>query len=274
MVIDGKEIASQIKQSIRLNVQKMSGVPKVVSLMVGDNGGAASYLKMLEKTCHSVSFDYEIIHMPETVKQSEVMARIQTLNEDPTVHGILFQRPIPRSLDELEIITAISPEKDVDGTHPVNMGKLFLNEQGVRPCTPQAVLEILSQVGISLDGKHVVVIGRSDIVGKPLAMLLLAKNATVTICHSHTKHLATVTQSADIVIPAVGRPNFLTKDMVHSSTVVIDVGTNMVDGKLVGDADFEALKHVVAAITPVPGGVGPVTNAILMRNVFESYKGA
>ena len=268
MIIDGKQIAGNLKSEIKIRVGQMSDRPMVSAIILGNHPSSVSYLKMLEKTCQSVDFDYEICELPVETDLEGLLQEIQIRNTNPKVKGILVQLPLPDHIDASKVLDAINPEKDLDGFHPLNAGHLFKGEKGIRPCTPSAVMYILDQSKIDLSGKNVVVIGRSNIVGKPLAMMLLEKNATVTICHSRTKDLASHTLRADVVIVAVGVPKFLKREMVTENTIVIDVGTNMVEGKLVGDADFEAISDFVQMITPVPGGVGPVTNAILLNNAL------
>lgn len=268
MIIDGRSIAGELKSEIKAKVEAFEVKPKVSAIILGNHPSSMSYLKMLEKTCNAVGFDYEIYEMSQEASLEELLSAISKRNEDDLVKGILVQLPLPKHIDQTRVLSAIAPEKDLDGFHPLNAGHLFKGEKGIRPCTPSAVMYILEKSQIDLSGKDVVVIGRSNIVGKPLSMMLLEKNATVTICHSRTKDLASHTKRADIVIVAVGLPNFLKKDMVTDQTIVIDVGTNMHEGKLVGDTDFDALVDYVKMITPVPGGVGPVTNAILLGNAL------
>jgi len=268
MIIDGRKIASELKEKIAMSMTQLTEKPKISAIILGEHPSSMSYLKMLEKTCNAVGFSYEIVGMPIDTTHEKLIQVIDEKNDDNSINGILVQLPLPAHIDEAAVLMRILPEKDLDGFNPLNAGYLFKGEPGIRPCTPLAVMTILSEMSIALEGKHVVVVGRSNIVGKPLALMLLEKNATVTICHSRTKELASFTKSADIVVVAVGKPKFLTKEMVRPETIVIDVGTNMENGKLVGDADFDALAEYVAMITPVPGGVGPVTNAILLKNAL------
>jgi len=219
----------------------------------------------------SVGFGYEIYRLPESTTEAQLLSVIEEKNKDEFVNGIIVQMPLPPHISEEKIITAIKPTKDIDGFHPMNAGRLFKGEKATRPCTPLAVVTMLDALEVDLEGKNVVVIGRSNIVGKPLSVMLMHKNATVTVCHSKTQNLMQHTQCADIVILAVGIANFLKREMVNENTIVIDVGMNELDGKLVGDADFDALKDYVKMITPVPGGVGPVTNAVLLLNVLEHF---
>lgn len=268
MIIDGRKIANELKEKIAIALTQVADKPKISAIILGEHPSSMSYLKMLEKTCNSVGFSYEIIALPIETSHDKLLQIIDDKNKDDQIKGLLIQLPLPDHIDESAVLMRISPDKDLDGFNPINAGYLFKGKPGIRPCTPQAVMTILSEMGIALEGKNVVVVGRSNIVGKPLAMMLLEKNATVTICHSRTKNLSDFTKKADIVVVAVGKPKFLTKEMVTTNTVVIDVGTNMLNGKLVGDADFEALVDYVAMITPVPGGVGPVTNVVLLNNAL------
>ena len=210
--------------------------------------------------------------LPETTSEAELLALVEALNRDDNVHGILVQLPLPSQIDSEKVLRAILPEKDVDGFHPTNMGQLVIGSSLLVPCTPLGVITLLDRYGIGIEGKHAVVLGRSNIVGKPVSLLLLARNATVTICHSRTRDLESVTRQADILIAAVGRANFVTGDMVKDGAVVIDVGINRVDGKLVGDVDFDAVEKKASFITPVPGGVGPMTIAMLMENTMKAFR--
>jgi len=273
MIIDGKIIAQKIKEKAKNCCSDCFRKPNVVAFMLGDNPSSESYLRMIERTCKSVDFGYQLIRLESTISEKELLERIIEKNLDENVDGILVQMPLPEHISEERVIMTIAPEKDIDGFHPMNAGRLFKGEKATRPCTPLAVMTIFKELDIDLEGKYIVVIGRSNIVGKPLAVMLMHNNATVTICHSKTVDIEEHTRKADIIIVAVGIPNFLTKDMVSDKAIVIDVGMNEVDGNMVGDADFEALKDYVHMITPVPGGVGPVTNAVLLLNVIEHFRG-
>ncbi len=273
MIIDGKAIAQKIKNEAKNFCLDCVRKPNIVAFIVGDNPSSESYLRMLERTCHSVEFGYTLIRLESSIGESELLEKIIEKNLDENVDGILVQMPLPKHISEERVLMTITPEKDLDGFHPMNAGRLFKGEKATRPCTPLAVMTILEEMHIDLSGKHVVVIGRSNIVGKPLAMMLLEKNATVTICHSRTIDIESHTRKADIIIVAVGIPKYLTKEMVSEKAIIIDVGINEVDGKMVGDVDFEGLVDYVSMITPVPGGVGPVTNAVLLLNVIEHFKG-
>ena len=273
MIIDGKAIAQRIKDKARNCCSDCYRKPNVVAFMLGDNPSSESYLRMIERTCKSVDFGYQLIRLEPTISENELLERIVEKNLDENTDGILVQMPLPEHISEERVIMTIAPEKDLDGFHPMNAGRLFKGEKATRPCTPLAVMTIFKEMNIDLEGKYIVVIGRSNIVGKPLAVMLMHNNATVTICHSKTVDIEEHTKKADIIIVAVGIPNFLTRDMVSEKAIVIDVGMNEVDGNMVGDADFEALKDYVSMITPVPGGVGPVTNAVLLLNVIEHFRG-
>ena len=273
MIIDGKAIAQKIKDKAKNFCTDCARKPNVVAFMIGDNPSSESYLRMIERTCKSVEFGYTLIRLEEGISESALLEKIIEKNLDDNIDGILVQMPLPDNISEERVIMTIAPEKDLDGFHPMNAGRLFKGEKATRPCTHLAVMTIFKELNIDLEGKYIVVIGRSNIVGKPLAVMLMQNNATVTICHSRTVDIEDHTRKADIIIVAVGIPNFLTKDMVSEKAIVIDVGMNEVDGKMVGDADFEALKDYVSMITPVPGGVGPVTNAVLLLNVIEHFRG-
>lgn len=272
MTIDCKAIAEKIKNEVREQVATLPRAPKIVCIIAGTDGGAESYLRMMTKTCDSVGYASEILRLPETATNEELIALIHQCNQDAGIDGILVQKPLPKQIDEDRVLSEINPGKDLDGFLEINAGRLFQGKKGTQPCTPQAVVRILQESGVDLTGKDVVMLGRSNIVGKPLSMMLLAKNATVTICHSKTANLIEHTRRADVVVVAIGIPRFLKKEMVTEDTIVIDVGTNNVDGKMVGDADYDNLKDYVKMITPVPGGVGPVTNAILLVNAMNNYR--
>lgn len=273
MIIDGNAIAKKIKDKAKNCCSDCYRKPNVVAFMLGENPSSESYLRMIEKTCNSVGFGYTLVRLSTEISESELLKRIVEMNQDEEVDGILVQMPLPKHISEERVIMTIAPEKDIDGFHPMNAGRLFKGEKATRPCTPLAVITMFKELDIDLEGKYIVVIGRSNIVGKPLAVMLMENNATVTICHSKTVDLEEHTRKADIIIVAVGIPQFLKREMVSEKAIVIDVGMNEVDGKLVGDVDFEAMKDYVQMITPVPGGVGPVTNAVLLLNVIEHFKG-
>lgn len=276
-VIYGNEIAADIKAELKekIDVLKQEGkrVPRLVVVLVGDNPASLSYVKGKEKACHAIGMENELIRMKEETTQEELLEVIQTLNEDSNVDGILVQLPLPKQIDENEVIFAISPEKDVDGFHPCNVGKLMMGVDTFLPCTPKGVMEILKRIGYEdLSGKKAVVIGRSNIVGKPVAQLLLNANATVTITHSRTANITEVTKEADVLIAAIGKARKITAEWVKDGAVVIDVGINHDENnKLCGDVDFESVKDKCSYITPVPKGVGPMTIAMLLSNTLDAY---
>lgn len=272
-LLDGKSMSIELRQKLALRVEslKARGVtPGLAVILVGDDPASQIYVKNKGLGCAQVGMHSVTIRLPETTTQQELEAQIEQLNADASIHGILVQLPLPAGLDEAAALARIAPEKDVDGFHIVNAGKLFTGQSGVVACTPKGAMEMIRRTGMDLSGKEAVVVGRSNIVGKPMAMLLLQANATVTLCHSRTQHLAEHTRRADILVAAVGKPRFITADMVKPGAIVIDVGINRVDGKVVGDVDFDAVKEVAAWITPVPGGVGRMTITMLLENTIEA----
>lgn len=277
MIIDGKQIAQQLKEELRGQVTVLTGKygrkPCLDVIIVGQNPASMSYVKSKIKATEYCGFDGELIQLPDTTSQEELLRVIAERNGKDDVDGILVQLPLPKHIDEQTVIEAIAPGKDVDGFHPSNVAGLWLNQPAIVPCTPLGIIALLEQTHVDLGGRHAVVVGRSNIVGKPIAKLLLDKNCTVTIAHSRTKDLAAICRKADILIVAVGRPRMITADMVKQGAIVIDVGINRLeDGRLVGDVDFESVAPIAGAITPVPGGVGPMTITMLMRNTIECYK--
>ena len=277
MIIDGKQIAQQLKEELRGQVAVLTGEygrkPCLDVIIVGQNPASMSYVKSKIKATEYCGFDGELIQLPEATSQEELLRVIAERNGKDDVDGILVQLPLPKHIDEQTVIEAIAPEKDVDGFHPSNVAGLWLNQPAIMPCTPLGIIALLEQTHVDLGGRHAVVVGRSNIVGKPIAKLLLDKNCTVTIAHSRTKDLAAICRKADILIVAVGRPRMITADMVKQGAIVIDVGINRLeDGRLVGDVDFVTVAPIAGAITPVPGGVGPMTITMLMRNTIECYK--
>lgn len=275
-IIDGKELARKTRQNLRIdcdNLKSKGIIPKLAVIMVGDNPASKVYVKNKSKACEEVGIEYEEFLLDENTTQKDLISLIEQLNEREDVTGILLQSPIPAHLDINEAFRTISPKKDVDGFHPVSVGKLTLGQDTFVSCTPYGVIKMFEEYNIDLEGKNVVIIGRSNIVGKPLIQCCLNKNATVTVCHSRTKDLAEHTKRADIVIVAIGKAKFLKEDMVKDGAVVIDVGINRgEDGKLCGDVDFENVSRKASYITPVPGGVGPMTIAMLMNNVIKAAK--
>ncbi|MBZ4670108.1 MAG: methenyltetrahydrofolate cyclohydrolase/5,10-methylenetetrahydrofolate dehydrogenase [Oscillospiraceae bacterium] len=275
-IINGKEVAARVKAEVRNEVLRLKekGIDTGLAVViVGNDPASRVYVNSKKKACEEVGINSYEYALPEETTQDELLKLVGELNADERVDGILVQLPLPKHIDENAIINAISPQKDVDAFHPFNVGRIMIGEYNFLPCTPAGVMELIKSAGIELSGKDCVVIGRSNIVGKPMAMLLLHKNATVTICHSKTRNLKEICSKADVVVAAVGRANFVTADMVKDGAVVIDVGINRLpDGKLCGDVDFEGVKEKAGYITPVPGGVGPMTIAMLMKNTLASSK--
>ena len=275
-VIDGKEIAKRLRESIKAEVDKLKvdgKVPGLAVILVGIDPASQVYVGHKEKACKEAGFHSEVYKLAENTSQEELLSLIDKLNNDTNIHGILVQLPLPKHLDEKEVINKISFNKDVDGFHPLSAGALFVGEKSLVPCTPKGCIHLIKEVGYDLKGKKAVVVGRSNIVGKPVSILLLNENATVTICHSRTKDLKAELLEADVVVAAIGRPNFVTGDMIKPGAVVIDVGINRLDnGKLVGDVEYESAAEKAGWITPVPGGVGPMTIAMLMQNTLEAFK--
>ena len=275
-ILDGRMVAKKIRQGLKSEVEdlKANGInPKLAVIMVGEDPSSKIYVKNKSIACNEVGIEYEEFLLSETTTMEELLDLIDKLNKDATIHGILLQSPIPKGLDINEAFRAIDPKKDVDGFNPFNVGKLCLGQDTFVSCTPFGIIKLLGEYNIEIEGKNAVVVGRSNIVGKPMMQCLLNKNATVTICHSKTKDLKEVTKEADILVVAIGRANFITKDMVKENAVVIDVGINRGEnGKLCGDVDFEEVSKVASYITPVPGGVGPMTIAMLMNNIVKAAR--
>ena len=275
-LIDGKQIAKEIRAELKKEVGQLTeeGLkPGLAVIMVGNNPASETYVRSKIRASEEIGLHSRLIRMEETVQEEELLNQVKELNEDPAIHGILVQLPLPAHIDPDKVIATISPSKDVDGFSPVNMGKMMIGQNGLLPCTPYGIMQLFKRTGISLEGKHAVVVGRSNIVGKPMAMLLQQANATVTLCHSKTADLAHHTRQADILVAAVGRGEMITKEFVKPGAVVIDVGMNRNEaGKLVGDVNFEEVAPVCSAITPVPGGVGPMTVAMLMKNTVMAAK--
>lgn len=274
--IDGKEIALEIKEEIKEFINKRKennlNVPKVASILVGNDGGSLFYLNNQEKVATSLGMEFEKVHLNEEVTEEELINKIDKLNNDNTVSGIILQLPLPKHIDEKKVISAISPKKDVDCLTFVNQGKLYMGEDTFMPCTPKSVLTILKSLNINLEGMEVVVIGRSNIVGKPAGALLLKENCTVTMCHSRTKNLREVCKRVDILVVAIGKAKFVDESFVKDGAIVIDVGTNSVEGKITGDVDFDKVIDVASFVTPVPGGVGALTTTLLMKNACEAIE--
>lgn len=280
-LIKGSEIAKQIKEELKHDITNLKEnnniIPGLATILVGEDEASKVYVGAKEKTCKELGIHSERIDLPANTDEADLLALIEKLNNDPKIHGILVQLPLPKHINETKVLYAIDPKKDVDGFHPVNVGKLMLGVPDYLPCTPHGIQQLLIRSGIETDGAEVVVVGRSNIVGKPIANMLIQKNkkganATVTICHTGTRDLASHTRRADILIVAAGKPKTVTADMVKEGVVVIDVGVNRLETGLVGDVDFEPVKEKAKAITPVPGGVGPMTIAMLMYNTVHSAK--
>jgi len=276
-LLDGKQTAHKVRENIKKEVDRLKTegkpVPGLAVVIVGDNPASKVYVGQKEKACEAVGFNSILHRLPEDTSQEELLDLVEKMNKDSEVNGILVQLPLPKHIDSNKVIEAIDLEKDVDGFHPSNMGRLVSGLKSVHPCTPKGIMYLLEEYEIDIEGKEAVIVGRSNIVGKPVAHMLLDKNATVTICHSRTKNIGEHTRKADILIAAVGRPRFITSDMVKDGAVVVDVGINRLEEGLVGDVDFENLVEKVSWITPVPGGVGPMTIAMLLLNTIEAYKG-
>ncbi len=275
-IIDGKAIAETIRQEIAAEVEALIGrygrSPGLAVVLVGEDPASQVYVRNKRSACQKAgirSFDH---NLPATTSQEELLGLIQQLNSNQDVDGILVQLPLPDHIDEGLILESIDPDKDVDGFHPVNVGKLVANRASLIACTPLGIIELLKRTGFEIKGANAVILGRSNIVGKPVALLLLHRHATITMCHTRTRNLPEVTGRADLIIAAAGRPKLLTAEMVREGAVVIDVGVNRVDGKLVGDVDFESVSKKASAITPVPGGVGPMTITMLLRNTVTAFK--
>jgi methylenetetrahydrofolate dehydrogenase (NADP+)/methenyltetrahydrofolate cyclohydrolase len=287
-IIDGKQVAECIRAELKEEIAKLKAkgiVPGLGVILVGEDPASLSYVTAKERTCEELGIYSDDNRPPAEISQEELMALVQKLNADPKINGILVQLPLPSHLNEAEVLMAVDPNKDVDGFHPTNVGKMVVGEKAFLPCTPHGVIQLLLRSGVKLEGAHTVIVGRSNIVGKPLMNMLIQKsptgNATVTVCHTRTKDLAYHTRQADIIVAAAGRPNTITADMVKEGVVVIDVGVNRIEDatkksgfRLVGDVDFEAVKEKASFITPVPRGVGPMTITMLMYNTVESAKRA
>ena len=287
-IIDGKQIAADMRAELKEEVAKLKQdniVPGLGVILVGEDPASQSYVKAKERACEEIGIYSDNNRLPADTTQQELIALINRMNADPKINGILVQLPLPKHLNESEVLLAINPDKDVDGFHPTNIGKMVAGQKAFLPCTPHGIIQLLLRSGVCIEGAHTVIVGRSNIVGKPLANMLIQKaatgNATVTVCHTRTKDLPYHTRQADIVIAAAGRPNTITADMVKDGVVVIDVGVNRVEDatkkrgyRLVGDVDFEAVKEKASLITPVPGGVGPMTITMLLYNTVESARAA
>ncbi len=275
-IIDGKLISQNIKNELRLQVEDLKSQGKsctLVVIQVGNDPASSVYVANKKKACEYIGINSRSYELPEETTEDELLKLIDELNEDTTVHGILCQLPLPKHMNEMKVINRISPQKDVDGFHPQNVGALVIGEQGFVSCTPAGVIELLKRSNVEIEGKHCVVIGRSNIVGKPMALLMLRENATVTVCHSRTKNLKEICKEADILIVAIGKPMYINSEYVKEGAVVIDVGIHRdANNKLCGDVDYNTVEPICSAITPVPGGVGPMTICMLMKNCLEAMK--
>lgn len=275
-ILDGKQIAKDYRQGLQNQVEALKEkgfTPKLSVILVGNDGASQSYVRSKKKAAEKIGMISEIVHLEETATEEEVLNELNRLNNDDYVSGILVQVPLPKQVSEQKILEAINPDKDVDGFHPINIGKLYIDEQTFVPCTPLGIMEILKHADIDLEGKNAVVIGRSHIVGQPVSKLLLQKNASVTILHSRSKDMASYLKDADVIVSAVGKPGLVTKDVVKEGAVIIDVGnTPDENGKLKGDVDYDAVKEIAGAITPVPGGVGPLTITMVLNNTLLAEK--
>ncbi len=277
-IISGTQISQEIRQDIKQEVEalKTQGIqPGLAVVLVGEDPASHVYVRNKEKACHDLGYYSEVHRLSAETTQEELLALVDKLNKQENIHGILVQLPLPKQIEEKAVIDAIAPQKDVDGFHPINVGNLMIGDDSLLPCTPAGVIEMIKRTGIELAGKHAVVIGRSNIVGKPVSMLLQREHATVTMCHSRTANMKEITRQADILVVAIGRANFVDASFIKPGAVVIDVGMNRLDnGKLAGDVDFESAKEVSGPITPVPGGVGPMTITMLMQNTLVAARRA
>jgi methylenetetrahydrofolate dehydrogenase (NADP+)/methenyltetrahydrofolate cyclohydrolase len=275
-IISGKVLSKEIREQVRIDVEKLKdlygAVPHLVVVLIGEDPASQSYVKSKERACIKAGMKSTVIRKEDTVSEAEVLSIIDALNKDDDVHGILVQLPVPKHIDENKIIDAIDYRKDVDGFHPLNIAYMHMGRPAILPATPKGIITMLKSINVDLVGKDAIIIGRSNIVGKPAAMLLMKEHCTVQIAHSRTKNLKEKCLNADIIVAAVGRANTVTADMVKDGAIIIDVGVNRVDGKLVGDVDFEHVKDKASYITPVPGGVGPMTITSLLQNTIETFK--
>lgn len=272
-ILDGKAVAASIREEVRAEVQalKEQGItPKLAVVIVGEDPASVIYARSKERACKNSGIAFELHSFPETATEEEVLAKLAELSNDPNCHGIMVELPLPKHISKEKVMLAVHPDKDVDGLNPINRGRMFTQKDGLFPVTPQSCIEIMKRQGVTLEGKNVCLVGRGDTVGKPLIFLLLNENATVTVCHTRTKDLKQHTLSADIIVAAAGRAGLITRDMVNPGTVVVDAGINEVDGKTVGDVDFDAVSEVAGAITPVPGGVGSLTTVLIQKNILKA----
>lgn len=271
-VLDGKKVSLHIREEITKEINKLNIRPKMVDIQIGENPASDIYIAGKEKAANQVGMDFECIRYSADTDEDEIIKKIKELNNDKSVNGIFIQSPVPNNFDEIKLMNTVIPEKDVDGLTYLNAGMLLNNKESMISCTPNGIMQILKFYKIDVESKNVVIVGRSNLVGKPLMNLFINANATVTLCHSKTKNLDKITKKADILVAAVGKKHFITRDMVKRNSVIIDVGINRVDGKVYGDVDYDGVKDKVKAITPVPGGVGPMTITMLLYNVLKAYK--
>lgn len=272
-VIDGKSVAAVIRDEVRAEVSELKSkgiTPKMAVVLAGDDPASVLYARSKERACKNSGIDFELHKFAESASEEEVVAKLHELSKDSSVHGVMLELPLPRHMNKERVMMAVDPEKDVDGISPINRGRMFTKKEGLFPVTPQSCIEILKRQGYTLEGKSVCLVGRGDTVGKPLMFLLLNENATVTVCHTRTKDLGKHTRAADIVVAAAGKAGLITKDMIAPGTVVVDAGINDLDGKTVGDVEYEPVSEVASAITPVPGGVGSLTTALIQKNLLKA----
>lgn len=270
-ILDGKKLSLILQEDLKEKINKLSNSPNLTVVMVGEDKASKIYVKNKEKIAKKIGIDTDTIYLNSKTTTDELLSIIEKLNKDKSVNGILVQLPLPKHIDENLVLEKINPQKDVDGFHPQNLGKLIINNSSMIPCTPLGIIRLLDFYNIDLAGKNVVVLGRSNIVGKPMLHLLLEKNATVTIAHSYTKNLKDITKNSDVLIVAIGKPNFINKDYIKDNVIIVDVGINRISNKIIGDVDFNSVKDKVSFITPVPGGVGPLTITMLMNQTYIAY---
>ncbi len=268
-ILNGTRLAQSIRSQIRKKLKKLNIIPGLAVIQVGEDPASTIYIKHKQRDCDKVNFHSEVLNLPANTTQQELITVVTDLSTRKNIHGLLVQMPLPEQIDEQTVIDSIPPEKDADGLNPLNLGKLFINREGVTPCTPTGIIRLIELTGLPIEGKKAVCVGRSHLVGKPIGIMLLNRNATVTYCHSRTMNLAEITKQADILIAAVGKPEFITADMVKPNATVIDVGINSISDRLVGDVKFDEVQKVAGFITPVPGGVGPLTRAMLLENTLK-----
>ncbi len=268
-ILNGTRLAQQIRSQIRKKLKKLTFSPGLAVVQVGNDPASTLYIKHKQRDCDKVHFHSEVHRLSSKISQQVLINKVDELNDRSDIHGILVQMPLPKIIDEQTIIDTIAPDKDADGLTPKNLGDLFINREGITPCTPTGIIRLIESSGVSIEGKHAVCVGRSHLVGKPVGIMLLNRNATVTYCHSRTNNLSEMTKQADILIAAVGKPEFITAEMIKRGAIVIDVGINSIEKRLVGDVKFDEVKDVAGFITPVPGGVGPLTRAMLLENTLK-----